>query len=70
VDVAVYNAFKGVNPGLTSLGLKEGGVDVAIDEDNARLVTADMRKKVEAARADIISGRIKVIDFTVASACK
>ena len=70
VDVAVYNAFKGVTPGLTSLGLKEGGVDVAIDENNAKLVTPAMKQKVDAARADIISGKIKVIDFTVNSACK
>ena len=70
VDVAVYNAFKGVTPGLTSLGLKEGGVDVAIDENNAKLVTPAMKQKVDAARADIISGKIKVIDFTVGSTCK
>ena len=70
VDVAVYTAFKGVTPGMTSLGLKEGGVDVAIDENNAKLVTPAMHKRVDAARADIISGKIKVIDFTVANTCK
>jgi basic membrane protein A len=70
VDVAVYTAFKTVTPGMTSLGLKEGGVDVAIDENNARLVTPEMKKRVDAARADIISGKIKVIDFTVANSCK
>jgi basic membrane protein A len=70
VDVAVYEAFKGVKPGTSALGLKEGGVDVAIDEHNAKLVTADMKKRVDAARADIISGKIKVIDFMVNNACK
>jgi basic membrane protein A len=70
VDVAVYQAFKGVTPGVTSLGLKEGGVDVAIDENNAKLVTPDMKKRVDAARADIISGKIKVIDYMANSACK
>jgi basic membrane protein A and related proteins len=70
VDVAVYEAFKGVKPGTSALGLKEGGVDVAIDEHNAKLVTADMKKRVDAARADIISGKIKVIDFMVNGACK
>ncbi len=70
VDVAVYNAFKGVTPGVTALGLKEGGVDYAMDEHNAKLVTADMKKKVDAAKADIISGKIKVIDFMAANACK
>ena len=70
VDVAVYTAFKGVTPGVASLGLKEGGVDYALDEHNAKLVGADMKKKVDAAKADIISGKIKVIDFMVASSCK
>ena len=70
VDVAVYEAFKGVKPGVSALGLKEGGVDVAIDEHNAKLVTADMKKRVDTARADIISGKIKVIDFMVNGACK
>jgi basic membrane protein A len=70
VDVAVYTAFKAVTPGMTSLGLKEGGVDVAIDENNAKLVTPEMKKRVDAARADIISGKIKVIDFSVNNACK
>jgi basic membrane protein A len=70
VDVAVYEAFKGVKPGTSALGLKEGGVDVAIDEHNAKLVTADMKKRVDTARADIISGKIKVIDFMVNNACR
>jgi len=70
VDVAVYNAFKGVTPGFTSLGLKEGGVDYALDEHNAKLVTPEMKKRVDAAKADIISGKIKVIDYMAASACK
>ena len=70
VDVAVYNAFKGVKPGVTALGLAEGGVDYALDEHNAKLVSADMKKKVDAAKADIISGKIKVIDFMTASSCK
>ena len=70
VDVAVYTAFKSVTPGMTSLGLKEGGVDVAIDDNNAKLVTPEMKKKVDAARADIISGKIKVIDFMTNSSCK
>lgn len=70
VDVAVYNAFKGVQPGVTALGLKEGGVDYALDEHNAKLVNADMKKKVDAAKADIISGKIKVVDYMAANACK
>ena len=70
VDVAVYTAFKGVTPGVTSLGLKEGGVDIALDQHNAKLVTPEMKKRVDAARADIISGKIQVIDYMANNACK
>ena len=69
VDVAVYNAFKGVKPGVSALGLAEGGVDYAMDEHNAKLVSADMKKKVDAAKADIIGGKIKVVDYMTASKC-
>ncbi len=70
VDLAVLQAFDGVKPGVTALGLKEAALDYAMDEHNARLVTPDMRAKVEAARADIVSGKRKVIDYTVANACR
>jgi basic membrane protein A and related proteins len=70
VDVAVYNAFKGVKPGVLSLGLKEGGVDIALDEHNARLVSAEMKSKVDAARSDIVAGKLKVIDYMAVNACK
>ncbi|MFO1328487.1 MAG: BMP family ABC transporter substrate-binding protein [Rubrivivax sp.] len=69
VDVAVYNAFKGTTPGTTVLGLKEGGVDYALDEHNAKLVNADMKKKVDAAKADIIAGKISVTDYMAKNAC-
>jgi len=70
VDVAVYNVSMGHKPGVTVLGLKEGGVDVALDEYNAKLVTADMKKKVDAARADIVAGKIKVADYMADNACR
>jgi basic membrane protein A len=41
-----------------------------VDEHNAKLVTPEMKKRVEAARADIISGKIKVIDYMTNGACK
>ena len=69
-DVAVYQAFKGVKPGITSLGLREDALDLVYDENNAKLVSASMRARVEAAKADIVSGKIKVIDFTAAMACR
>jgi basic membrane protein A len=70
VDVAVYNVAKAHTPGISVLGLKEGGVDYAMDTNNAKLVTPEMKKKVEAAKADIISGKIKVVDFMADNACK
>ena len=70
VDVAVYEAAKAYKPGVTVLGLKEGGVDYAMDEYNAKLVTADMKKKVDAAKADIVAGKIKVADYMADNACK
>jgi basic membrane protein A len=70
VDVAVLNSFKKHKPGVTSLGLKEGGVDYALDQHNAKLVSADMKAKVDSAKADIIAGKIKVTDYMAANACK
>lgn len=70
VDVAVYNVIKAHAPGVTVLGLKEGGVDYALDANNAKLVNADMKKKVDAIKADIISGKIKVADYMADNACK
>jgi basic membrane protein A and related proteins len=69
-DVAVEQAFAGVKPGVTALGLKEGGLDLAFDDNNAKLVTPEMRRRVDAARADIVAGRIQVIDSTVTGACR
>ena len=70
VDVAVYKVSKSFVPGITVLGLKEGGVDYAMDATNAKLVTADIVKRVEAARADIVSGKITVADYWYDKACK
>jgi basic membrane protein A len=73
VDVAVYNVMKdgvdGFKPGIHALGLAEGGVDYALDDNNKPLVTDDMKAKVEAAKADIISGKIKVHDYMEDNKC-
>jgi basic membrane protein A and related proteins len=69
VDVAVASSFKQHKPGVTSLGLKEGGVDYALDKNNDKLVTPDMKAKVDAAKADIISGKIKVVDYMASNKC-
>lgn len=70
VDVAVYNVLKGWKPGVQVLGLKEGGVDYALDENNAKLITPQLKAKVEAIKADIVSGKVKVADYMADNACK
>jgi basic membrane protein A and related proteins len=70
VDLAVLQAFRGVQPGVTVLGLKEGALDYALDEHNAKLITPDMKRRVDAAKAEIIAGRLKVIDSTVTGQCR
>ena len=70
VDVAVYSLAKKTHPGVTVLGLKEGGVDYAMDQHNAKLVSPEMKAKVDAAKADIIAGKIKVADYMADNACK
>jgi basic membrane protein A and related proteins len=70
VDTAVYTALSKSEPGLTVLGLKEAGVDYTLDEFNAKLIPADIKKKVDAAKADVIAGKIKVVDYMADPSCK
>ena len=74
VDTAVYNAFMAGKDGTfaagtSNLGLKEGGVDYAMDENNKDLVTDDMKAAVEKAKADIIAGTVTVHDYMSDDAC-
>ena len=74
VDLAVYNAFadtKGdkFTPGLLSLGVAEDGVAYALDDNNAKLITDDMKAAVEKAKADIIAGTVKVHDYMSDNSC-
>ncbi|WP_036664903.1 BMP family lipoprotein [Paludibacterium yongneupense] len=56
-------------PGLQTLGLKEGGVDWALDSHNRALVTAKVEKRLNAARDDIVAGRLKVVDYRTHNRC-
>ena len=74
VDVAVYNAMKTgkdgtFKPGIQALGLAEDGVSYAMDDNNKALITADMQAKVEAAKADIISGKLQIHDYMTDNKC-
>src|SRR4030095_1833507 len=64
----IYQAFKTAKdgtwkPGVRSLGVAEGGVGYAIDQYNRALITPEMEKRLEQARADIVAGKIKVTDY-------
>ena len=74
VDNATYEALVKANqnqftPGITYEGLKEGGVDWALDKYNRSVVTPEIEKRVLAAREDIVSGKIKVVDYRAAGSC-
>ena len=74
VDVAVYDTFMDAKngeftSGFTVLGLEQDGVGYAMDENNAPLITEEMKAKVEEAKAKIISGEIVVHDYMSDDAC-
>jgi len=74
VDLAAYNSLMAEKagawqPGVSVLGLKEGGIDWAIDQYNENLITPEMKAKVEQAKTDIIEGKIKVQDYMEANTC-
>ena len=55
--------------GLQVLGLAEDGVGWALDDNNAELVTDEMKAAVEAAAAKIVSGELEVHDYTSDNGC-
>ncbi len=67
VDVATHTAFTQARDqnwgGHRVLGLKEDGVGWADDEHNKALITSQMRDAVNAASADIKSGKVTVHDY-------
>ncbi|KPF64607.1 hypothetical protein IP69_18060 [Bosea sp. AAP35] len=74
VDVATHSSFKAARdgawkPGMSVLGLKEDGVGWALDEANKALVTPEMKAAADKARADIISGAVKVHDYMSDQKC-
>jgi len=72
VDNAVHDAFtQGVNlkSGFNIMGLANGGVGYALDENNAALVSAEMKASVDKASADIASGALAVHDYMSDSSC-
>ena len=74
VDTAVYGAFMDAKDGklaggINDLGLKEGGVDYAVDDNNKDLITPEMKEAADKAKADIIAGTITVHDYMSDDSC-
>ncbi|WP_319825744.1 BMP family ABC transporter substrate-binding protein [Thalassovita sp.] len=72
VDVAVYEAMKAgeaVETGVFTMGLAEDGVGYALDDNNAALITEEMKSKVDAARQQIIDGNLKVVSYYDNDSC-
>jgi basic membrane protein A and related proteins len=74
VDVATYASFTTARAGswkagVSVLGLKEDGVGWALDDNNKALITPAMQAAADKARADIISGAVKVHDYMSDSKC-
>ena len=68
VDVAIYTAFLEAKDGRWRagpkvLGLAEGGVGYSIDEYNRGVLTPAIERRLAAAEADIIAGRIPVPEY-------
>ncbi|PYN27563.1 MAG: BMP family ABC transporter substrate-binding protein [Candidatus Rokuibacteriota bacterium] len=68
VDLAVFETFKAAKDGtwragVRSLGVAEGGVSFSLDQHNRGLITPEMEKRLQQARADIVAGKIKVTDY-------
>ena len=73
VDVAVYEAMKAgadLETGSSMvLGLAEDGVGYAMDDNNADLITDEMRAAAEEARQKIIDGEIEVVSYYANDTC-
>ncbi|MCO5732799.1 BMP family ABC transporter substrate-binding protein [Rhizobium sp. SSA_523] len=74
VDLAVYNAYKDTaadtfTAGIQANGVKEDGVGYAVDENNEKLITPEMKAAVEKAKADIVSGAVNVHDYMSDNSC-
>ncbi|MCG6201364.1 BMP family lipoprotein [Psychromonas antarctica] len=74
VGAATYRALKDIQAdnftsGVDVLGLKENGVDWALDEYNRALVTPKMEAKINSIKAKIISGEIKIHDYMEDNSC-
>jgi len=72
VDNAVYESMMAgadLEAGVEVLGLAEDGVGFALDENNAELVSEEMKASVEDAKMKIASGELSVHDYSSDDTC-
>jgi len=72
VDNSVYEAFKAgadLKPGIQVMDLASEGVGYALDDNNAALVSDEMKAAVDAAAAKINAGEITVHDYMTDNTC-
>lgn len=68
VDVAVFSTIQDAHngkftAGAANYGVKDKGVDYALDDNNKKLLTPDLTKKLDDLKTQITSGKIKVPDY-------
>ena len=72
VDNSVHDAFsnpEAITGGVKVMDLKSDGVSLAMDEHNKALMTEDMVKAIDEARAAIVAGTLTVHDYMTDNAC-
>jgi len=74
VDNAVYDAMQSGKSnswraGVTKVGLREHAIDWTLDQYNRDLISHEMELRINKARAEIIEGKIRVIDFRSQQRC-
>lgn len=68
VDVAVFDAIKDLKEskfsfGVSRFGLKNKGIDFALDQHNEKLISSKTQSQLEAIKQKIIAGQISVPDY-------
>lgn len=68
VDIAVFDTIKQAKDGkftagVTHFGLKDKGVDYALDANNDKILDKDTRKKADDIKKAIVAGKILVPDY-------
>ncbi|AFO90131.1 BMP family ABC transporter substrate-binding protein [Phaeobacter inhibens] len=72
VDNAVFEAFSDgteLETGFSVMGLSNGGVGFAVDDNNASLITEEMTAATDEAAAKIATGEITVHDYMSDDSC-